>query len=139
MKKAAMCSSRKLGTPSTKHRLQSRTSTPMSQMRSNGTNTGRSNSKDCTLSVVGRPMRLSRKRREQLVLGYVRAMKGRLPRSLNEVLTKMAALMGGPVGESELRRAIQLALRQSGRSGAEFERKMRAQRRERLADRIAEG
>lgn len=84
-------------------------------------------------------MRLSRKRREQLVLGYVRAMKGRLPRSLNEVLTKMAALMGGPVGESELRRAIQLALRQSGRSGAEFERKMRAQRRERLADRIAEG
>jgi len=57
-------------------------------------------------------MRLSRKRREQLILNFVRATQGRLVEDLGELL---AVLMGGPVTEEELRRAIAWSLRRSKR------------------------
>jgi len=79
-------------------------------------------------------MRLSRRRKEQIVMAYVLTTRGRIPTHLGELLKAMRRRMGW-VTEEEVRRSIEWSLRQSRRSGAEFERKMRAQR---LADRIAE-
>jgi len=78
-------------------------------------------------------MRLSKKRREAIILCFVRTTKGCLVEDLGKLLAAMGARLGGPVTESELRRAIQWGLRQSRRSGAAFERRLREER-QRLAD-----
>src|SRR5215471_2979499 len=80
--------------------------------------------------------RLSRRRKEQIVMAYVLATGGRLPTHLGELLRAMRRRMG-PVTEEELRRAIAWSLAQSRRSGAAFERKLRAARTMSGADRGA--
>jgi DNA-binding transcriptional regulator YdaS (Cro superfamily) len=60
-----------------------------------------------------------------------------LVENLGELLAKMAALMGGPVTEEELRAAIAWSLRRSKRAGALFERRLRAAKTISGADRIA--
>jgi len=55
-------------------------------------------------------MRLTRRRKEAIVLAYVLATNGRLPTHLGELLAAMRERMG-PVTEDEVRRAIRWALR----------------------------
>ena len=48
--------------------------------------------------------RLTRRRREAIVLAYVLTTRGRLPTHLGELLAAMSSRMGGPVTEDEVRR-----------------------------------
>jgi hypothetical protein len=54
--------------------------------------------------------RLTRRRKEEIVMCYVLATGGRLPTHLGELLAAMRSRMG-PVTEDEVRRAIRWALR----------------------------
>ena len=73
---------------------------------------------------MARP-RLSRRRKERIILAYVLACGGRLPTRLSELLAAMRARMG-PVTEDEVRKALAWAIARSRRSGAQFARKLRA-------------
>jgi len=77
--------------------------------------------------------RLSRKRKERIILAYVLTTRGRLPTHLGELLNAMSSRMGGPVSEAEVRKAIKWSLAQSRRSGAAFQRRLREER-QRMAD-----
>ena len=77
--------------------------------------------------------RLMRRRKEQIVMAYVLATGGRLPTHLGELLRAMRRRMG-PVTEEEVRAAIKWSLQQSRRSGAAFERRIRAERTKSGAD-----
>lgn len=68
--------------------------------------------------------RLSRQRRERIVLAYVLVNRGRLPTHLGKLLEAMRERVPG-VSEDEVRRAIQWSLRRSRRSGAKFARRLR--------------
>jgi hypothetical protein len=58
----------------------------------------------------GPAMRLTRRRKEQIVMAYVLTTRGRLPTHLGELLRGMRERMG-PVSEDEVRRAIRWMLR----------------------------
>jgi 3-methyladenine DNA glycosylase AlkD len=72
-------------------------------------------------------MRLSRKRREAIILAFVRVTKGYPVRSLSGLLAALREHVAD-VTEAEVRKSIAWSLRQSRRSGALFERKLRAAR-----------
>jgi hypothetical protein len=76
--------------------------------------------------------RLSRQRKEQIVMAYVLTTRGRLPTHLGELLQAMRERMG-EVSEEEVRKSIAWSLQQSRRSGAAFERRLREER-QRMAD-----
>jgi DNA-binding transcriptional regulator YdaS (Cro superfamily) len=60
--------------------------------------------------------RLTRQRRERIILAYVVATGGRLPTHLGRLLAAMRARMG-EVSEEEVRRAIAWVLKPRRRSG----------------------
>jgi len=68
--------------------------------------------------------RLSRRRKEQIVMAYVLTTRGRLPTHLGELLRGMRARIGD-VSEGEVRAAIAWSLQRSKRAGALFERRLR--------------
>jgi hypothetical protein len=72
-------------------------------------------------------MRLSKKRRERIVMAYVLATRGRLPTDLGELLAKMREHVPDLTGD-DLRKAFAWVLRWSRRSAASFERKLRLSR-----------
>jgi hypothetical protein len=66
----------------------------------------------------GNWMRLSRRRKEEIVMAYIVATGGRVPTDLEALLGAMRSRMG-PVTEDEVRRAIKWALQQSRRKERE--------------------
>ena len=54
---------------------------------------------------------MKKARKEQIVMAYVLATKGRLPTNLDKLLGDMREIMGN-VSEDEVRKAIKWALRQ---------------------------
>ena len=72
-------------------------------------------------------MRLSRKRREAIILCFVRVTGGGLVADLGALLASMREHVPD-VTEAEVRKSIAWSLRQSRRSGLEFERRLRGRR-----------
>jgi len=75
------------------------------------------------ITMSGPRIRLSTRRKEEIVRAYVLATGGRLPTDLDKLLAAMRARMGA-VSESEVRAALDWSLRRSRRAGAAVERKL---------------
>jgi len=60
---------------------------------------------------TAQPQRLSKARKEQIIMAYVLATKGRLPDDLDKLLRDTRAIIGD-VSEADLRKAFRWGLRQ---------------------------